>query len=165
MSSTPCSLHRTTGCPSLLRCPLLMSPAPLLRQIWLLACPRTIGDKAGDVVEVEAAGATATTTLVVAVVQTPAMLPLCQLCSKRGHAVHAHYHRFDQAFQPTASTTSNTTHTTEGNNDSLWFPDSGASNHFTGDLSNLQDRTSYTGADQVYLGNGQGAPIALPHYP
>lgn len=142
-----------------------MSPAPLLRQIWLLACPRTIGDKAGDVVEVEAAGATATTTLVVAVVQTPAMLPLCQLCSKRGHAVHAHYHRFDQAFQPTASTTSNTTHTTEGNNDSLWFPDSGASNHFTGDLSNLQDRTSYTGADQVYLGNGQGAPIALPHYP
>jgi hypothetical protein len=41
----------------------------------------------------------------------------------------------------------------------VWYPDSGATNQFTPDASNLMDSVSLSGTDQVHIGNGQGLPI------
>lgn len=46
-----------------------------------------------------------------------------------------------------------------GFSNQLWYPDSGASHHVTPDASNLSDASSLTGAEQVYMGNGQGLCI------
>lgn len=43
--------------------------------------------------------------------------------------------------------------------ESLWYIDSGATNHITHDLANLQMTTEYSGPDQVSVANGQGLPI------
>ncbi|PNX75911.1 retrovirus-related Pol polyprotein from transposon TNT 1-94, partial [Trifolium pratense] len=40
-----------------------------------------------------------------------------------------------------------------------WYPDSGASYHVTADARNIQEPSFFDGADQVYIGNGQGLPI------
>jgi hypothetical protein len=44
--------------------------------------------------------------------------------------------------------------------DSTWYPDTGANNHVTSDLGNLNlNAEDYTGHDQVRIGNGQGLKI------
>lgn len=43
--------------------------------------------------------------------------------------------------------------------ESLWYIDSGATNHITHDLSNLQMTNEYSGPDQVSVANGQGSSI------
>ena len=40
-----------------------------------------------------------------------------------------------------------------------WYPDSGASHHVTPNSDNLQNRVTYAGQDQFYIGNGQGIEI------
>jgi histone deacetylase 1/2 len=40
-----------------------------------------------------------------------------------------------------------------------WYPDSGASFHVTADARNIQEPSFFDGADQVFIGNGQGLPI------
>jgi len=40
-----------------------------------------------------------------------------------------------------------------------WYPDSGATHHVTPDASNLMDVSSFSGSDQMYIGNGQGLTI------
>jgi histone deacetylase 1/2 len=40
-----------------------------------------------------------------------------------------------------------------------WYPDSGASFHVTADARNIQEPSLFDGADQVFIGNGQGLPI------
>ncbi|KAK2373624.1 putative mitochondrial protein [Trifolium repens] len=44
-------------------------------------------------------------------------------------------------------------------NNQWWYPDAGASHHVTPDATNLSDATSFSGSDQVLMGNGQGLPI------
>ncbi|KAI5415694.1 hypothetical protein KIW84_040924, partial [Lathyrus oleraceus] len=56
----------------------------------------------------------------------------CQICHKSGHDASVCYHRYSY---------------------------SGASHHVTPDASNLSDASSLTGAEQVYMGNGQGLCI------
>lgn len=41
----------------------------------------------------------------------------------------------------------------------MWYPDSGASNHTTGDLNSLSGWLPNTGSDQVVMGNGSGLKI------
>ncbi|KAG9443027.1 hypothetical protein H6P81_018881 [Aristolochia fimbriata] len=48
----------------------------------------------------------------------------------------------------------------DNHSDAAWYIDSGASHHITLDLSLLTDSGSYTGPDQVMLGNGSGLPIS-----
>ena len=43
--------------------------------------------------------------------------------------------------------------------DSAWYPDSGATDHITADLDNLQISHEYSGNDQVRVGNGMAIPI------
>ena len=44
--------------------------------------------------------------------------------------------------------------------DQVWYPDTGAYNHLTADLSHLNlNAEQYTGHDQVRIGNGQGLHI------
>lgn len=45
--------------------------------------------------------------------------------------------------------------------DDQWYPDSGATNHLTPDLTNLSSRTSTSGHDKIHMGNGQ--PIDIHH--
>ncbi|KAL5803798.1 hypothetical protein ACOSQ3_030598 [Xanthoceras sorbifolium] len=44
--------------------------------------------------------------------------------------------------------------------DSSWFPDSGATNHCTPDVSNLQTKTNYHGSERIYMGNGNAITIS-----
>ena len=41
-----------------------------------------------------------------------------------------------------------------------WISDSGATDHFTLDINNLPDCSSYTNSQQVFIGNGQQLPIS-----
>jgi hypothetical protein len=44
--------------------------------------------------------------------------------------------------------------------DQVWYPDSEATHHLTSDLANLNiSAASYSGGDQIRMGNGNGLPI------
>nr|KYP45581.1 hypothetical protein KK1_032885 [Cajanus cajan] len=47
-----------------------------------------------------------------------------------------------------------TTSATQCSLDDTWYPDTGATNHFTNDLSNLMIKTPYIGSKKVVVGNG-----------
>lgn len=44
--------------------------------------------------------------------------------------------------------------------DTNWYPDSGATNHVTNDLANLNPSAEYHGANKVHMGNGAGLQIS-----
>lgn len=44
--------------------------------------------------------------------------------------------------------------------DQTWYPDSGATNHITPDMSTLTTTSPYTGTSTVSMGNGDNVPIA-----
>lgn len=44
-------------------------------------------------------------------------------------------------------------------NDSSWYPNSSAINHCTSDVTNLMSHESYTGLEQVHMGDGSGLLI------
>uniref|UniRef100_A0A803P354 Retroviral polymerase SH3-like domain-containing protein n=1 Tax=Cannabis sativa TaxID=3483 RepID=A0A803P354_CANSA len=85
----------------------------------------------------------------------------CQLCHKLGHTVLDCFYRFDKSFTgvfpptnaPNAQANIAATTTVD---DSNWYPDSGASNHCTLNVQNLNISTEYEGADQLYDGDGLG---------
>lgn len=41
----------------------------------------------------------------------------------------------------------------------VWFPDSGATNHVTNDLQNLREVTQHTGKNKLFMGNGMSVPV------
>ncbi|KAL5739932.1 hypothetical protein ACOSQ2_029112 [Xanthoceras sorbifolium] len=96
--------------------------------------------------------------------------PPCQICHRTGHGAYRCYYRFDQTFQqpqynnngasnPAGSASNQgsmqamiaTPNTVA---DSSWFPDSGATNHCTPDVNNLQQGAPYQGTERIYMGNG-----------
>ncbi|KAL5703600.1 hypothetical protein ACHQM5_022129 [Ranunculus cassubicifolius] len=54
---------------------------------------------------------------------------------------------------------SNPGYSSQQNPSDVWYPDSGATHHMTGDPRPLQNQVPYTGADHVQLGNGATLPI------
>ena len=48
----------------------------------------------------------------------------------------------------------------EGSNVTSWYPDSGATNHVSNDLSNLNSFSEYNGGQCIQLGNGKGIQIS-----
>ena len=102
--------------------------------------------------------------------------PQCQLCGKLGHTVQWCYYRFDQSFTGQSQTSNSSNEqgsraqnssaltasltANEGISDSNWYPASGATNHVTNDLANLNIGVEYQGANQLVIGNGAGLPIS-----
>jgi hypothetical protein len=85
----------------------------------------------------------------------------CQICLKPSHTAPSCWHRFEQNFQAATSSSSQAyVATTTPVNDQVWYPDTGATNHMTADLQNLNlSAEDYTSQDQVRVGNGQGLYI------
>lgn len=44
--------------------------------------------------------------------------------------------------------------------DPNWYPDTGATNHMTGDARSMTHKSEYVGNDKVMVGNGDSLPIA-----
>lgn len=91
-----------------------------------------------------------------------------QICNKSVHTAIQCYHRFDHSFQHENSPnmqafTTSACPPTSGYN---WYPDTGATNHVTADLANLNLQSDgYTGTDQLHVGNGHypSATLVLPN--
>jgi hypothetical protein len=80
--------------------------------------------------------------------------PLCQICNKLGHLAITCYSHFDNSY---SSDTSSPMHAYLS---TAWYPDSGATNHLTSDLANLNiSAADYSGPDHIQIGNGKGLPI------
>ncbi|KAG8498357.1 hypothetical protein CXB51_006727 [Gossypium anomalum] len=93
---------------------------------------------------------------------TDAPLPQCQLCGKIGHLVQTYYHRFMKHIRSHCcpSTTSSFSHPSSRPSDQVWYPDSGATNHATPDVTSLSNVAPYTCMNRVSMGNGISVPIA-----
>nr|KYP35620.1 hypothetical protein KK1_043331 [Cajanus cajan] len=92
----------------------------------------------------------------------------CQLCGKLGHSAYHCWSRFDENLPDPKTTQHNTTDAviqeplhqamiatsaTQSSLDDTWYPDTGATNHFTNDLSNLMIKTPFVGSEKVAVGN------------
>lgn len=87
--------------------------------------------------------------------------PTCQICYKMGHTAIDCYHRMDFAFQgkhppPKLAAMAFSSNASTSN---CWVSDTGATDHSTPDLANLQQPRDYYGNDGVTVGNGQNLPI------
>jgi hypothetical protein len=80
--------------------------------------------------------------------------PICQICNKRNHTALKCFNRFNHSFTPEIIPQALAAITIADNQDSEWFPDTGATDHITGNPGNLHSLTPYTGSDGVMLGNG-----------
>ena len=86
--------------------------------------------------------------------------PFCQICLKVGHIAPACWHRFEQNYQAQPGQSQAFVVATSSSVDPVWYPDIGANNHLTSDLSNLNlNAENYTSQDQLHIGNGQGLHI------
>nr|KYP47251.1 Retrovirus-related Pol polyprotein from transposon TNT 1-94 [Cajanus cajan] len=99
----------------------------------------------------------------------------CQLCDKNGHSAFHCWRRFDENLSDPA-TQQNTTNlnTTESQQeamlasslhaqaDDMWYPDSGASDHFTNDISNLSTKQEYQGYSKMHTAQSN-VTFSLPN--
>lgn len=113
--------------------------------------------------------------------------PQCQVCGRFGHMAWQCFHRFNHQFvspfsqslnqfsSPFSSTPrmnntpapSTSVHqpmqallaSPDGHFDASWYPDSGASNHITSNLSNIGSPSEYHGNDCIYMADGTGITI------
>ncbi|XP_008224448.1 PREDICTED: uncharacterized protein LOC103331900 [Prunus mume] len=93
--------------------------------------------------------------------QTPKIR--CQICNKPNHTAIECRHRSNFAYQgrsPPARFTAMTATHSPPPSSSLWYADTGATNHVTPDLHNLSHQLPYQGNDKVLVGSGEGLPIA-----
>jgi hypothetical protein len=90
--------------------------------------------------------------------------PTCQICYKQGHTALDCYQRMNYAYQgrqppaklaAMASAAYPSQLSDSWPAQTTWISDSGATDHFTPDIHNLPDCSSYTDSQQVSVGNGQ----------
>ena len=90
--------------------------------------------------------------------------PTCQVCNKMGHTALQCYNWFNHAYHG-ESLSSQLAAFVAGSlsfADYNWYPDTGATNHLTSDLSNLNLQSEeYVGTSQIHVGNG--AVLAITH--
>uniref|UniRef100_A0A2N9FSB8 Reverse transcriptase Ty1/copia-type domain-containing protein n=1 Tax=Fagus sylvatica TaxID=28930 RepID=A0A2N9FSB8_FAGSY len=98
----------------------------------------------------------------------------CQICYKQGHTTLDCYQQMNYAYQgrqppaklaTIASTANSSQPPASWLAQTTWILDSGTTDHFTPDVNNLPDCSSYTDSQQVFVGNGQQLPISniRPH--
>uniref|UniRef100_A0A2N9FZ66 Reverse transcriptase Ty1/copia-type domain-containing protein n=1 Tax=Fagus sylvatica TaxID=28930 RepID=A0A2N9FZ66_FAGSY len=88
--------------------------------------------------------------------------PQCQICGKLGHQALDYYHRMDFAYQgrhPPAKLAAMASTSNGSQGGDTWLTNTGATDHFTANLTNLQTQAPYQGIEQVSVGNGQSIPI------
>uniref|UniRef100_A0A2N9GJJ1 Retrovirus-related Pol polyprotein from transposon TNT 1-94-like beta-barrel domain-containing protein n=1 Tax=Fagus sylvatica TaxID=28930 RepID=A0A2N9GJJ1_FAGSY len=89
--------------------------------------------------------------------------PSCQICGKTSHVALDCYHRMDYAYQgkqpPSKLAAMAATSNAQHSDQTYWLSDTGATDHFTPDLSVIPDHQDYIGGDLATVGNGQVAPI------
>lgn len=101
--------------------------------------------------------------------------PQCQVCHIFGHTADKCYHRFDASYIGNATSPQNQRGYNDGSGnynqatamfaaqdnatEFNWYPDSGASNHVTNELSNLNLAADYHGQNKLQIGNGSGLDI------
>lgn len=89
--------------------------------------------------------------------------PRCQICDGFGHTALDCYHRMDYAYQgrhpPShlAAMAASSNQVFEDPN--IWLSDSGATNHITFEMANLDLSNEYDGEDTMAIGNGQDLSI------
>ncbi|KAH6830682.1 hypothetical protein C2S53_014734 [Perilla frutescens var. hirtella] len=105
--------------------------------------------------------------------------PRCQICHIIGHTADKCYERSNLSYSPANKHmnqndqfggTSNgepSAHMAhmrgsqaDGHSEVNWYPDSGANNHVTYDLANLNEAGAYQGEDKVQIGNDTGLKIS-----
>jgi hypothetical protein len=84
---------------------------------------------------------------------------ICQICNKHNHTALTCFNRFNHAFTPNDIPQALAAMTIADNQDSTWFPDTGATDHITGDPGKLQSLIPYHGTDGVMVGNGDNLQI------
>ncbi|KAA8518236.1 hypothetical protein F0562_015710 [Nyssa sinensis] len=93
---------------------------------------------------------------------------VCQICNKNGHSALDCYHRLDFSYQgkhPSPQLTAmfvayNTGYDSSLTNPNYWYTDTGATNHITADLANLNSPIEYQGDDNIIVANGQALDIS-----
>ena len=94
--------------------------------------------------------------------------PQCQICGKTGHLALDCFHRMNFAYQgrqppaklaAIASTNMTNAFNASSSTQSNWISDTGATDHFTPDISHIPDCHEYRGNEQVTVDNGQSLPI------
>jgi transposase InsO family protein len=88
--------------------------------------------------------------------------PQCQICGKLGHQALDCYHRMDFTYQgrhPPAKLAAMASTSNGSQGGDTWLTDTGATDHLTANLTNLQTQAPYQGTEQVSVGNGQSIPI------
>ena len=85
--------------------------------------------------------------------------PVCQICNKRNHTALKCFNRFNHFFTPDNIPQALAALKIADNQDSDWFPDTGATDHITDNPGNLDSLTPYHGSDGVMVGNGHTLPI------
>ena len=84
------------------------------------------------------------------------------MCNRAGHVALHCYHCFDNSYYSEKSTAMQTYFSTQqALIDPNWYTNTGATNHLTSDLANLNVHSEeYLGSDQIRVGNGKGLSIA-----
>jgi len=82
----------------------------------------------------------------------------CQICQQYGHEAFDCPHRMNPNFSGHSSPSAMVARTNASS--PTWLVDSGASHHMTNSSTNLQNPESYTGLEQVYVGDGKGLSIS-----
>ena len=82
----------------------------------------------------------------------------CQLCKKPGHEVMDCWHRYDEDYVPDARHVAAAIRE-QGGDGTVWYADSGATDHVTNELEKLSMRERYLGNDQIHTASGGGMDI------
>ena len=86
---------------------------------------------------------------------------ICQLCNRSNHQTAQCWYLFDHSYNTNNSTTPSALAATTAEHlyDPNWYPHSGATNHVTADLQNLNSHCEYQGPDTIKVGDGTGLRI------